>query len=77
MSLVTIRALFCPGCGAPLDPGEQTQLRCAYCDSVLRIQQQRVSQTETSSTQLSALDLPRYLWQNCSPVRPVALNSPS
>ncbi len=57
MSLVTIRALFCPGCGAPLDPGEQTQLRCAYCDSVLRIQQQRVSQTETSSSQLSALDL--------------------
>ena len=52
-----IRALYCPGCGAPLDPGEETRLRCLYCDSVLEIRQRKVSQTESSASQLTALDV--------------------
>ncbi len=57
MSLVVMQSLYCPGCGAPLDPGEQTRLKCEYCDSVLQIQHRRVQQTEAPTEQRTDLDL--------------------
>ncbi len=49
--------MYCPGCGAPLDPGEKTRLRCLYCDSVLEVRRRKISQTESSASQLTALDV--------------------
>ncbi len=46
MSILAIRAFYCPACGAPLDPGEATRTTCGYCGSVLEIQRRQVTQTQ-------------------------------
>ena len=59
MSIVILNSLYCPGCGAPLDPGEQTRFRCEYCNSVLQVHHRRIQQTEAPTDNPSGLDLPQ------------------
>ncbi|MCA9795618.1 MAG: zinc ribbon domain-containing protein [Candidatus Eremiobacteraeota bacterium] len=40
-----LHALYCPGCGAPINPGDDHQVTCSYCGSVLVVQRFSVRQT--------------------------------
>ncbi|MGE0492185.1 MAG: hypothetical protein AB7S38_23440 [Vulcanimicrobiota bacterium] len=40
-----LHALYCPGCGAPINPGDAQQVTCSYCGSVLLVQRFSVRQT--------------------------------
>lgn len=52
MSILSVRAVYCPACGAPLDPGEATRMTCGYCGSVLEIQHRKITQTQRPEPEL-------------------------
>jgi hypothetical protein len=52
-----LSAIYCPGCGAPLDPGQSTRVTCAYCGSVLDVRQRKIVQVMISDSQASELDV--------------------
>ncbi len=65
---MNLQALYCPGCGAPVDPGEANRTSCGYCGSVLEVRQRKVIQVAISETQAVEYDLddlpPATLWSS-------------
>jgi hypothetical protein len=54
---MSVRAFYCPGCGAPVDPASQTRFACGYCGSILEINPRKIIQVRISESQATELEI--------------------